>query len=137
MAIIFASENRTQVVGTYNSDSTLPQTSDGQLYHLSITAVTDTPTLDLKMQYFDAATATWEDYKDWEGNTVSFAQKTGTGEDDLVLYPSGVGQLAATQPAATNPRFPSPHPRKFRWVATVGNAATDEVTFSLASVPLA
>lgn len=138
MATVFASANRTQVVGTYESTPfVLPQTSKGMLYHLVITAVTDTPTLDIKLQYYDDATATWEDYKDWEANTVSFPQKTGTGEDDLVLYEGGASLVEATHPAAGNRRYASPHPRRSRWVATVGNAATDEITFSLAATPLA
>lgn len=138
MATIFASATRTQAVATYNSDAfTLTQQARGLWYHLDITAVGTTPTLDLKMQIWDDATASWEDYKDWEGNTVAFAQKSTVSEDDLVLYPSSAAQLAAAQPAATNPRFASPHPRRFRWVATVGDAGGDTITFSLASAPLA
>lgn len=136
MAVVFASAARTQEVGTYNSDIRADTGALGMLFHLVISAVGGTPTLDLKMQYYDSATATWEDYKDWEGNVVSFAQKTGTGEDDLVVYPSGSAPAAADHPAATNRRYASPIPTKFRWVATVGNAGGDSATFSLASTPL-
>lgn len=137
MATVFASAERTQVVGTYESTPfVLPQTSKGMLYHLVITAETSDATLDLKLQYFDDATATWEDYKDWEANTVSFPQKTGVGEDDLVLYEGGASLVEATHPAAANRRYASPHPRRSRWVATVGDDSDDTITFSLASTPL-
>lgn len=138
MATIFASATRTQAVATYNSDAfTLTQQAHGLWYHLNVSAIGTTPTLDLKMQIWDDAVSTWEDYTDWEGNVVSFPQKTTVSEDTCVVYPSSASMVEATHPRATARYYAVAHPRRFRWVATVGDAGGDTITFSLASAPLA
>lgn len=129
---VFASSLR--AVGAHNFDGTLPRDARGMLYHVSYTAEgAGTSTLDVKMQYYDETTATYEDYTDWENNVIGIVQMTGVGEGEFLVYP-GIGQdVVANHPLAGR-RYSAPHPRKFRIVATVG---TDTVTFSINGTPLA
>lgn len=56
---------------------------------LDITAASGTtPTLDVRVQRFDYLSQKWIDLP-----SAAFAQKTGTGTDDLVIYP-GVAETA-------------------------------------------
>jgi hypothetical protein len=87
-----------------------------------------TPTLDVKFQYYDAARATYEDLTDSAKGVVAFAQKTGTGEDDLVIYP-GITQDLTT----TNRKYSLPVPRLLRIVCTTGADADETFTVSLAA----
>lgn len=76
---------------TTSSDSGALQNASakGILITLDITAASGTtPTLDVKVQRYDATSAK---YVDLPG--AAFAQKTGTGTDDLVIYP-GIGETA-------------------------------------------
>lgn len=131
--LIFALADREPAA--YNFDGQLPRDCRGMLYHVAYTAEGGaTATLDVKIQYYDMVANTYEDYKDSEGNTIAFAQFTGVSEDDLVLFPDMTQTADATHPLATGRRFAAPHPRKFRVVATVG---TDNLTFSIAGIPLA
>lgn len=132
MAAVFQSATRTQAVGTYNSNALyMPNGQFGALFRLNISAIGTTPTLDIKFQYYDTEPGTWEDLLDSAGNVVSFAQKTGTGEDDLMISPGVVEKLTLT-----NRRYAQALPWKFRVVATVGDAGGDTITFSLSQTPL-
>lgn len=77
---------------TTSSDSGALQNANGAkgiLITLDITAASGTtPTLDVTVQRYDATSAK---YVDLPG--AAFAQKTGTGTDDLVIYP-GIGETA-------------------------------------------
>jgi len=133
MATVFVGIDREP--GVFNSDITLARDARGQLYHVAYTAEGGaTAVLDVKFQYYDTVTGTYEDLKDSEGTVVAFAQFTGVSEDDLIIHPDMAQTADATHPLATGRRFATPHPRKLRVVATVG---TDNLTFSIASVPLA
>lgn len=117
---IFASAARTT---TENSGAHKVGNARGARFFLDITAVAGTPTLDVKIQYFDKLTSKWFDAKD-----ASFAQKTATGSDDLIIYPGAT--------AATNRRVGDPMPDQYRSVATIGGT-TPSFTFSLSSELLA
>lgn len=131
MAIVFASATRTQAVGTYNSDMSGREDVDGTLFHLNISAIGTTPTLDIKFQTFDALAGAYRDLKDSAGNTVAFAQKTGTGQDTLTIGAMGVEKLTGS-----DRRYAQPLPLNYRVVATVGDAGGDTITFSLSTVAL-
>lgn len=110
---VFASAAQT---ATVNSVDIANINARGARLHLDITAVSGTaPTLDVKLQakvggvYIDIAGA-------------AFAQKTGTGTDELVVYP-GVAETA-------NESVSDVLPRIFRAVATIGGA-TPSFTFAL------
>ena len=70
---------------TYNgADQIIPPTVRGVRIFLDITAVSGTiPTLDIKVQMKDKESGK---YFDLTGAT--FAQKTTTGQDELIIYPS-------------------------------------------------
>lgn len=125
MAVVFDSATRTQAVATYNADFRRWE-AVGLLFHLNITAVGTTPTLDLKLQFYDEVTSTYEDLTDSAGNAIAFAQKTGTGEDTLKVCPGVVEKLAAT-----HRQYALVPPQRLRFVATVGDAGGDTITFSL------
>lgn len=86
--------------------------------YLDITAVTgSSPTLDIKLQSFDKLSEKWFDIP-----AAAFAQKTGTGQDDLTIYP--------TVTDTANESVADLLPDTWRIVATLGG--TDPVfTFSL------
>src|SRR6266542_1360287 len=132
---VFPSAART---ASANGDFVLPRGYKGVLLRLNISVFTGT-SLDIKLQAYDDAAQAYFDLKDAEGSAgginpqlptvIAFPQKTGTGSDDLISYPSSIVFL----PAATSKRFNSPLPRKLRAVATfVGTTAT----YSLAAIPL-
>lgn len=133
MASVFASATRTQAVATYNSDIVLPPEARGAWFHLDITAVGTTPTLDIKLQAYDDVTGSYEDITDSAGTAaIGFTQKSGTGEDTMKVYPGCVERLGAV----THRQYNIGLPRKVRVVATVGDAGGDTITFSLAYRPL-
>jgi hypothetical protein len=126
MAVVFASAERTQEVATYTSEFARGRDAVGILLSLDITAVANTPTLDIKLQAYNDVTDEWEDLTDSAGNAIAFAQKTGTGEDQLKVCPGVVEKLAST-----SRQYALVPPHKLRAHATVGNAASDSITFSL------
>lgn len=114
---IFASAARTASVDSI--DFMAPE-RQGALFLLSITAVTGTtPTLDLKVQCKDEISGS---YIDLPGG--SFAQKTGTGTDSLLIYP-GIGETANRMESNVMPMI-------FRVVATIAGT-TPSFTFSLSA----
>lgn len=127
MAIAFASATRTQATGTYTSDLVMPRGAIGVVFRLNISAIGTTPTLDIKIQYLDTVTGTYEDFKDSAGNAIAFAQKSGTGTDQLKICPGILENLTGT-----NRRYSEVLPRKFRVLSTVGDAGGDTITYSLA-----
>jgi hypothetical protein len=128
--VIFPSAARTQPNSPHNADFTMPQGYRGLLLRLDITASGGTtPTLDVKLQYYNEATDEYEDLRGMAvANAAAFAQKTGAGEDDLVLYP-GLTEAA-------NRTLGAPVPRNLRAVATTGADADETFTFSLVGIPL-
>lgn len=87
---------------------------------LDVTAVSGTlPTLDVKLQRRCPKTGK---YVDLPGG--AFAQKTGTGTDDLIVYPG----VAETSNRSVSDCIGG----EFRAVMTIGGSDTPTVTFSLA-----
>lgn len=84
---VVASASRT---ATFNSDDqTNSPIEKGIRLFLNISAVTGTsPTLDIKVQIKDPLSGS---YHDMAG--AAFAQKTGTGTDEIIVYP-GVAETA-------------------------------------------
>lgn len=121
---IFASASRTS--STNGSEMTIPLqvTRDGRPMFKGIHLVLDitaaggtTQTLDVKIQRKDETSGNFVDMRD-----AAFAQKTGTGTDDLVIYPS----ITATANRGVSDAL------SYRWraVATIGGTSPD-FTFSL------
>ena len=113
---------------TYFSSSARTSTTNGSLamnhrgkgvsLHLDITAASgSSPTLDVKLQGYDELGA---DYFDIPG--AAFAQATGTGTDELMLYP-GVAETS-------NVSVSDVLPRVSRAVATIGGSSPS-FTFTL------
>lgn len=103
---------------TFNSEE-LSVAERGIHLVLNVTASSGTtPTLDVKLQRKDQESGQWVDLP-----SASFAQKTGTGTDDLVVYP-GIAETAN--------RSVSDHiGGVIRAVFTIGGT-TPSFTFSLA-----
>jgi hypothetical protein len=103
---------------TANSAIAMNHRSKGVSLHLEITAASgSSPTLDIKLQGYDELGA---DYFDIPG--AAFAQATGTGTDELVLYP-GVAETS-------NVSVSDVLPRVSRAVATIGGSSPS-FTFTL------
>lgn len=112
---VFASAARTV---TANSDAMENRTAAGVHLVLDVTAASGTtPTLDVKIQRFDAVSGKWVDLPGG-----AFAQKTATGTDDLVIYP-GVAETA-------NRSVSDVISQVWRAVATIGGTGPS-FTFSL------
>jgi hypothetical protein len=106
------------ITATTNSNDQQNLGAKGIRLTLDITAATGTtPTLDVKLQSKDFVSGKYVDI-----TGAAFAQKTGTGTDDLVIYP-GITSTA-------NRRVSDVLPRDWRIVATVGGT-TPSFTFSL------
>jgi len=108
------------VAATVNgADQTLPnQTIKGVRIYLDITAVSGTsPTLDVKLQTKDPVSGK---YFDMAG--VTFAQKTGTGQGELTVYP-GIAETGNTTVSDVLSRV-------WRLVYTLGGT-TPSFTFSV------
>jgi len=131
MILLPAAVRAKAVVGSpLNKDFVLQRGYRGILLRLNITASSGTtPTLDVKVQFYDEAAQTYEDLTDWGALAVAFAQKTGANESDLLIYPSGVA-------GAANARMNVAPPRKLRIVSTYGADADESFTFSLVGLPL-
>ena len=114
---VFASAART---ATANSADQTNYNHRGMRLTLDITASGGTtPTLDVKIQAKDSVSGK---YVDIAG--AAFTQKTGTGTDELVVYP-GVAETA-------NESVSDVIPRTWRAVATIGGT-TPTFTFTLAA----
>lgn len=111
----FTSSARTS---TTNGALAMNHRGKGVSLHLDITAASgSSPTLDIKLQGYDEL---GEDYFDIPG--AAFAQATGTGTDELVLYP-GVAETS-------NVSVSDVLPRVSRAVATIGGSSPS-FTFTL------
>lgn len=113
--------------GTENADFTLPIGSVGVMLMLNISAVSGSPTLDVKLQVYDPVAAAFRDLTDSGGNAVAFAQKTGTGNDTLTCRPGQIEKLTLT-----GRKYSTAVPLKLRAVAVEAVGATT-ATFSLAA----
>jgi len=111
---VFASAART---ATENSQDMENVGCRGVWLMLNMTAASGTPTLDLKVQRKCPLS---DIYVDLPGGT--FAQKTGTGTDDLTIYPG----ITDTANESVNDVISS----RWRVVATIGGG-TPSITFSL------
>lgn len=111
----FTSEARTS---SEDGDLAMNHRGKGVSLHLEITAASgSSPTLDIKLQGYDELGA---GYFDIPG--AVFAQATGTGTDELVLYP-GVAETS-------NVSVSDILPRVSRAVATIGGSSPS-FTFTL------
>ena len=118
-ATIFASAARTQPSSPFNSADQTNRWGRGVRLYLDITAAGGTtPTLDVKVQTKDPVSGK---YIDMAG--ASFAQKTGTGTDELVIHPA----IAASANAAVSDAMPL----TWRVVATFGADSNETFTFSV------
>jgi hypothetical protein len=89
---------------------------------MEITAVSGTsPTLDSKVQAYDALGDVWHDI-----TGAAFAQKSGTGSDYLTIYP-GIGETGNEAVSDVIPAF-------IRVYNTIGGSSTPTVTFTLGGV---
>ena len=94
----------------------------GIIIYMEVTAVSGTsPTLDAKVQAYDALGDVWHDI-----TGAVFAQKTGTGNDYLTIYP-GIGETA-------NEAVSDVIPALIRVYNTIGGSSTPTVTFTLGGV---
>ena len=94
----------------------------GIIIYMEITAVSGTsPTLDSKVQAYDALGDVWHDI-----TGAAFAQKSGTGSDYLTIYP-GIGET-------TNEAVSDVIPALIRVHNTIGGSSTPTVTFTLGGV---
>lgn len=114
---VFASAQRT--VTTNSSDQITLYTKGIRLF-LNISAYVG-GTLDVKIQSKDTLTGNYEDIPG-----AAFAQKSATGQDDLIIYP-GIAETA-------NEAVSDAVPAVWRAVATM--ATTPDMTFSLVAVTL-
>ena len=94
----------------------------GIIIYIEITAVSGTsPTLDSKLQGYDALGDVWHDI-----TGAVFAQKTGAGSDYLTIYP-GIGETS-------NEAVSDVIPAIIRVHNTIGGSSTPIVTFTLGGV---
>ena len=94
----------------------------GIIIYMEITAVSGTsPTLDSKVQGYDALGDVWHDI-----TGAVFAQKTGAGSDYLTIYP-GIGETS-------NEAVSDVIPQHIRVHSTLGGSSTPTVTFTLGRV---
>lgn len=115
----FVSAARTQPNSPYNSAEQKNNFALGVVLFLDITAAAGTtPTLDVKLQMKDPVANEWHDIPG-----ASFAQKTGTGQDTLMLFP-GIAETANREVSVVLPP-------DWRVVATHGADADETFTFSV------
>ena len=122
-------ENRTVTIRSSSAlgatAATTPVASHGArgiIIYMEITAVSGTsPTLDSKVQAYDALGDVWHDI-----TGAAFAQKSGTGSDYLTIYP-GIGET-------TNEAVSDVVPALIRVHNTIGGSSTPTVTFTLGGV---
>ena len=115
---VFASAARTATTTNSSDQDNDPQQKGVRLF-LDITAASGTsPTLDIKLQVKDPLSAKYEDMAG-----AAFAQKTGTGQDILTIYPG----MAETADESVSDILGS----TWRVVATIGGTDTPTFTYSL------
>ena len=122
-------ENRTVTIRSSSAlgatAATTPVASHGArgiIIYMEITAVSGTsPTLDSKVQGYDALGDVWHDI-----TGAVFAQKTGAGSDYLTIYP-GIGETS-------NEAVSDVIPATIRIHNTIGGSSTPTVTFTLGGV---
>ena len=122
-------ENRTVTIRSSSALSaagaTDPVASHGArgiIIYMEVTAVSGTsPTLDCKVQGYDALGDVWHDI-----TGAVFAQKTGAGNDYLTIYP-GIGETA-------NEAVSDVIPALIRVHSTLGGSSSPTVTFTLGGV---
>ena len=122
-------ENRTVTIrsssalsATGATDPVASHGARGSIIYMEVTAVSGTsPTLDCKVQGYDALGDVWHDI-----TGAVFAQKTGAGNDYLTIYP-GIGETA-------NEAVSDVIPALIRVHNTIGGSSTPTVTFSLGGV---
>ena len=94
----------------------------GIIIYMEVTAVSgSSPTLDCKVQGYDALGDVWHDI-----TGAVFAQKTGAGNDYLTIYP-GIGETA-------NEAVSDVIPALIRVHSTLGGSSSPTVTFTLGGV---
>ena len=94
----------------------------GIIIYMEVTAVSgSSPTLDCKVQGYDALGDVWHDI-----TGAVFAQKTGASNDYLTIYP-GIGETA-------NEAVSDVIPALIRVHSTIGGSSTPTVTFTLGGV---
>ncbi len=108
-------ETKTSVVAIAYRDA------KGIVLFLNISAVANTPTVDVKLQAYDEISGSFIDVPG-----ASFPQKTGTGLSMLTVYP-GIT-------ASANVAVSQPLPHVFQVVAVIGNAGGDTATFTVSGV---
>lgn len=117
---VWTSAARTQPNSPHNSEAQKNRYGRGVVLFLDITAAAGTtPTLDVKLQMRDPVANQWHDIPG-----ASFAQKTATGRDSMMLYP-GIAETANREVSVSLPA-------DWRAVATLGADADETFTFSLA-----
>lgn len=110
---------------TANESTQTNYNGQGIAIFLSISAASGTtPTLDIKLQFADAA-GTFYDATDSAGNVIAFAQKTTTGNDQLY-----VGRGLIEKLTTTFRRYTGLVPRTWRLVSTIGGT-TPSFTYRL------
>ena len=122
-------ENRTVTIrsssalgATAATDPVASHGARGIIIYMEITAVSgSSPTLDSKVQAYDALGDVWHDI-----TGAVFAQKTGTGSDYLTIYP-GRGETANEAVSEVSPAIIRVH-------NTIGGSSTPTVTFTLGGV---
>lgn len=118
-AVVLASGAQTV---TFNGDDQRAQ-GKGVLLQLDITAVAGTaPTLNIKVQTKDPGSGKYQDLPD-----ASFAAKSATGQDSLIIYPGVV--------AVANRRVSSVLSAIYRLVYTIGGTGPS-FTFSVGATYL-
>ena len=112
--------------GATNSNMITNHCGKGGIFWLEVTAVSgSSPTLDVKLQGYDADGDDWIDLGDNVAGTgaYAFAQKTGANKDQLTIYP-GLTESGNAVGAGVLPN-------QIRAVGTVGGSSTPTVTYSL------
>jgi len=125
MATAIAS--RTDSNGTTTTQEVRVPEGASALFSLDVSAIANTPTLDIALEYYNDAAAEWEGIFDSAGNAVTFSQATGVGEDSLHIG-SGIHVEKLT---GFDRHYNVPLPRVVRLSAVTGNAGGDTITYSV------
>ena len=112
---LLASAART---ATTNSSDQTNYNHRGVLVTLDVTAITDTPSIVLKIQAKDPVSSKYE-------TLLEAAAVTATGTHSYVVYPAG--DMAAAEDVVEAQPFPLPR----TWRVSVEHADTDSITYSV------